>query len=49
MIFQSQKVRAHELPLSIPEIKIGHATERVAIMFCESKLAENAQLRLATL
>ena len=26
MIFQLQKVRAHELPLSIPEIEIGHAT-----------------------
>ena len=26
MIFQLQKVRAHELPLSIPEIEIGYAT-----------------------
>ena len=29
MIFQSQKVHAHKLPLSIPEIKFGHATVKL--------------------
>ena len=46
MIFQLQKVRAHELPLSIPEIEIGHATiELQKIHVLRIQLAENAQLR----